>query len=34
MQKDDAYNFDAWDSMEKYKVDISKLESFEDPIWR
>lgn len=30
MAKDDAYNYDAWDAIEKYKVNIEQL-TFENP---
>lgn len=29
----DAYNFDAWNSIAEYKVDLEQL-TFENPIWR
>tara|TARA_R110002012_G_C11506584_1_gene597936 strand:- start:544 stop:729 length:186 start_codon:yes stop_codon:yes gene_type:complete len=32
-RKDDLFNYDAWDAIEKYKVDVSAL-TFENPMFK
>lgn len=33
ISKKDVFNYDAWDSIKEYKIDINKL-TFENPICR